>query len=67
MDLLVDAMAMADSITDDTDSLFDESGHEESIFSESNPNTDNDASLSDDDILPPPEHYLEIEETLDVG
>ena len=52
MDLLVDAMA--DSTTDDTDSLFDKSGHEESIFSESDPDTDDDASLSDDDVLPPP-------------
>jgi hypothetical protein len=66
MDLLVDAMA--DSTTDDTDSLFDESGLEDSVFTESDPDTEDDASLSaDDDVLPPPEHYLEIGENLDVG
>jgi hypothetical protein len=64
MDLLVDAMA--DSSTDDTDSVFDDSGVGDNIFDESDPDAKDDTSLSDDDdVLPPPEHYLE-EENIDV-
>jgi hypothetical protein len=61
VDLLVDAVA--DSTTDDADSPFNKSGLEDSVFYESDPGTEDDASLSDnDDVLPPPEHYLEIGE-----
>jgi hypothetical protein len=66
VDLPVDAMA--DSTTDDTDSVFDESGVRDSVFDESDPNTEDDTSLSDDDgALPPPKHYLEMGENLNVG
>ena len=66
MDLPVDAIA--DSTTDDTDSVFDESGIRDSVFDESDPNTEDDTSLSDDDCaLPPPKHYLEMGENLNVG
>lgn len=65
MDLLVDAMA--DSSTDDTDSVFDNSSIRDSIFDKSDPDTKDNTSLSDDDdvVLPPPEYYLE-EENIDV-
>jgi hypothetical protein len=59
--------AVADSTTDDADSLFDESGLKDSVFDESDPDTEDDASISDDDVLPPLEHYLEIGENLNVG
>ena len=65
VDLLVGSEA--DSTTDDADSLFDECDIEDSVIDESDPDIEEDASFSDDDVIPPPEHYLEIEENVDVG
>jgi hypothetical protein len=50
--------AVADSTTDEADGVFDGSRLEDNVFDESDPDTEDDASSSDYDVLVPPDTIL---------